>query len=284
MHQHPIYGITSIGRPLDKNFATNRAVSRLMPVGGVVAVAMALLRGEGGLPLLGAAVIGAVLVFAAWALARELVPDDNPAAFVSMALGFVVLHLLVPLSFLILFTTMLLVRIVNRTVGLPARTTDSIVVTLLVVTVIYLTENPLFGVVAALAFALDASLVKPLRRQWILAMLCLSGGGVSYVLFDVDIGAPSLVSVGVTVLLLVVTLTYLVMLSYTRVVESRGDVTGDRLAVSRVRGGMLIALLVVLQALFVEKSLLAHSAIVWVSLAGVSATALVVRVGKRFAQ
>jgi len=281
MHQHPIYGVTSIGRPLDKSFATNRAVSRLMPVGGVVAVAMALLRGEGFFQLLGAVVTGAVLVFGAWALARELAPDDNPAAFVSMALGFVVLPLLVPLSFLVLFTTIFLARIVNRTVGLPARTTDSIVVTLLVVVVMYLTENPLPGVVAALAFALDASLENPLRRQWIFAVLCLLGVGGLVTLHGLDLGAPSLLNTRVAWLLAAVALAYLMTIFLTRVIESPADVTGERLAASRVRAGMLIALLVALQALSGGGPGMVQASIIWSVLAGVSLTSIMRHLAKK---
>jgi hypothetical protein len=281
MDQHAIYGVTSIGRPLDKSFATNRAVSRLMPVGGVIAGVVALMRGDAGLQVSWAFVAGILLVFGAWALARELAPDDNPAAFVSMALAFVVLPLIVPLSFLVLFTTMFLVRIVNRTVGLPARVTDSLVVTGLVFAVVYLTKSPLFGAVAALAFALDASLENRLRGQWAFAVLCLCGVGVSLMLLDVEMGAPSFVSAGVAVLLVVIVLAYLVTLLQTRVLESRGDVTGDRLAVSRVRAGMLIALLVALQALSLGEPGLAHAPIVWMTMAGVSATAVVIRLRKK---
>jgi hypothetical protein len=281
MDQQPIYGVTSIGRPLDKSCATNRAVSRLMPVGGVIAGVVALMRGDAGLQVAWALVAGILLVFGAWALARELTPDDNPAAFVSMALAFVVLPLVAPLSFLVLFTTMFLVRIVNRTVGLPARITDSLVVAGLVFAVVYLTKSPLFGTVAALAFAFDAALRDPLRRQWVFAALCMCGVGVSLTLLDVEIGAPSFMSAGIAALLVVITMAYLVTLLQTRFLESRGDVTGDRLAVSRVRGGMLIALLVAFQSLLMGESGLAHTSIVWATMAGVSATALVLRLWKK---
>ena len=83
MDRHPIYSVTSIGRPLDRSFATNRAVSLLMPVGAVAAVGLALFQGETGFSLLGAAVTGAVLLFGAWALARELAPTNAPASLAS---------------------------------------------------------------------------------------------------------------------------------------------------------------------------------------------------------
>ena len=276
MDRHTLYGITSIGRPLDKRFPTNRAVSRLMPVVGVAAAAAALIRGDAALQVALAGAAGILLVFGAWALARELAPDDNPAAFVSMAFGFVALPLVAPMSLLVLFTTMFLVRIVNRSTGLPARTTDSVVVTLLVFVVMYLTKTPLFGVVAVLAFVLDAYLESPLRRQWVFAGLCLFGVAASVTLLDVTIGAPSFMNSTVALLLLAIGVAYLVTLFQTRSLQSRGDVTDDRLSVPRVRAGMLIALLVVLQALAVGESGLSHASAVWATLAGVSTTAVVV--------
>jgi hypothetical protein len=227
-------------------------------------------------------VAGAVLVFGVWALARELAPDDDPAAFVSMAIGLTTLSLLVPLSFLVFFTTLFLLRTVNRTVGLPARITDSAAVTLLVITVIVLTRNPPYGLVAALAFGLDASLQNPLRRQWIFAVLCLAASGVSLVLLEIELSAPSFVNPGVAVLLALVALAFLAMLLQTRVVTSSGDVTGVHLVVGRVRGGMLIAMLVAFQSLFMGETGLAHTSIVWAAMAGVSGMALVTRLVRKF--
>jgi hypothetical protein len=280
MDQHPLYGITSIGRPLDKNFATNRAVSRLMPVAGIVAAVVALICGDTVLQIAWAGAAGILSVFGAWALARELVPDDNPAAFVSMAFGFAALPLVVPSSLLVLFTTMFLVRIVNRTTGLPARITDSLVVTLLVFVVIYLTKSPLCGLVAALAFACDAVLRESLPRQWMFAALCLSGVG-ALLLLDVAMGAPRFPNVGTALLIVAISATYLATLLLTRSLQSRGDVTGDCLSVPRVRAGMLVALLVALQALAVGESGLAHASAVWATLAGVSMTMVVMGLWKK---
>jgi hypothetical protein len=241
---------------------------------------VALIRGDSWLQLAWAAAAGVLLVLGAWALARELAPDDDPAAFVSMALGFLVLPLVVPASLLLLFVTMFLVRIVNRSTGLPARLTDSIVVTLLVLVVMYVTGNPFFGVVAALAFAADAVMRAPLPRQWIFAIVCLAGAGASAVLLDVEIPAPSY-TISIVTLLLAIGVAYLVTMWLTRNLRSCGDVIGERLSSQRVRAGMLLALLAATQALVVDESGLAHAAITWATLAGVSLTALASRLWRK---
>lgn len=283
MQTDPVQGITSIGRPLDRNVATNRAVLQLMPIAGIVAAMVALVRGSSLPQIVWWGIAGVLLVLGTWALTRELAPDDNAVAFVSAALGFLTLPLVMPLSLLVLFATMLLIRIVNRTAGLPARVTDSGAMTLVAFAVMYLTGNPGFGLVAAMAFVLDAVLSRPLRRQWIFAAVCLLGTLVFFRLSKVDSLMPSPVHAGVILLLGAVSLAYVVTLLRTRNVESRGDVTGVRLAASRVRAGMFVALLVAWQALLFEEQGLAHAVVVWSALGGVAVTAGVIRPLKKLA-
>jgi len=268
---------SAIARPLDMRCVSNRAVARLTPVAVAVAGAVALIRGLSVTWVIGAAVGGALVAFGGWALARELAPDDNAAAFVSMALAFATLPVVEPLTLLVLFTTMLLVRIVNRTVGVAAHVADSIIVTGLVATTVYLAKIPLFGIVAALAFALDAVLCGAHRRQWVFTVLCLSVAGTWFVRYGSGLGVGPSLGTGTVALLAVVALAFAAAILLTRVVRSTADVTGDLLRVSRVRAGMLIALLVALLALLLGQPGLALTAVVWAALAGVGGSAVVVR-------
>ena len=111
-----IYKITSIGRPLDPSYVTNKAVLLLMPAAGIVAAAASVFRDASGLQIAASALAGVIVVFGTWALARELVPDDNPTAFVSMGLALATLLVVDSPNLLLLFVTLFLVRIVNRSV------------------------------------------------------------------------------------------------------------------------------------------------------------------------
>jgi len=272
--------ITSLARSLDPRYATNRAVLLLMPIAGVMAGVVMLVRGGSILQMMGTAVAGALSAFGGWALTRELAPDDNIAAFVVMALAFATFPVAKPVAFLVLFTTMFLVRIVNRTAGLPARMTDSIVVSGLAIAIMYLTKSPLFGLVAALAFALDAVLQDALRRQWLFAVSCLSVAGTWFVRYGSGSDAESGLSAGISVLLAVVALAYAATVLLLRVMESVADSTGDRLSVSRVRAGMLIALLVASMAFPLGQPGLTVTAVVWASLTGVAGTAALMRLSR----
>ena len=120
---------TSIGRPVDPAWPTNRAILIVALASGAgAALAQALVAG-GSLSaslVKGAVVAGAV--FLAWALARELDPDHDLAAFVAAVAVLPVAWISGPPSFGSLILLLLSLRIVNRTVGPPARPLDTIAI------------------------------------------------------------------------------------------------------------------------------------------------------------
>ena len=249
MSYHRIYKYTSIGRPLVPAKWTNKAVLILMPLAALLGAVMAWLGDSQGMQILQSAVAYLLIAFGSWALARELFPDDNPAAFVSMALA-----ILAALSFdspgiLILFATLGLVRIVNRSTGMAARKTDSIIVTLLVFWVIYATRSPFYGAVAALAFVFDGSLKNPLRHQWVFALICF--GGMIVYMVDHDVGlayfsAPdSLIEWLSLIALLILALDMFLL----KKVLSVADLSGQPLDLTRVKGGMAVGLFAAFQGL-----------------------------------
>lgn len=249
MAYHRLHKYTSIGRPLEPAYRSNKAVLILMPLGAVVGVISAWMDGQTGLGLLQQAIYFLLVVFGSWALARELDPDDHTAAFISMAAGVLAALIVSAPGILIVFVTLLLVRIVNRSTGLVARMPDSVIVLLLVFLVIYATESPFFGIVAALAFILDGSLKEPLRHQWVFGLICF-GATIVYMV-DHDIGlthlsAPdSLFGWLALLFLLIFALNTLLL----KKVHSKGDSSGKTLDLGRVRGGMAVGLFAALQGI-----------------------------------
>lgn len=250
MTEHRIYRFTSIGRPLDPAVPTNRAVLILLPLLAAGGAAISLFANDAG--VWAAAWQGGCALLAgagAWALARELLPDDHAAAFVSLALGFLASLAAPAGSLLLLFATLLLVRIVNRSSGLAARASDSVVVTVLVIWAVYRTASPLFGAVAALAFLFDATLRRPQRRQLVYALVCLGTMIVYIVDHDVPwlaMRVPTRLPEWLGVFALVLFFLHMVML---RKVHSRGDTGGTRLELDRVKAGMAIGALATLQGI-----------------------------------
>ena len=249
MAYHKIYKYTSIGRPLEPDFPTNKAVLILMPAGAVIGAVSSWMGGGAAIDVLQQAMIFLLVVFGSWALARELDPDDHLAAFIAMAAAVLAALAVDGPGLLIVFATLGLVRIVNRSTGLVARKSDSIICVLLVLLVMYSTGSPFYGVVAALAFFLDGSLKEPLRHQWIFGLVCLGGTVVYMVDHDIGLGPVSAPDTLFEWLALLFLLIFALNTLLLKKVFSKGDANGKVLDLNRVRGAMAVGLFAALQGI-----------------------------------
>lgn len=151
---------TGIGRQLDIDHASNRFVVTVSVIAGTIAGAIALLDGDGLPAALWAGVLAGGAAFLAWAIARELDPDDATSANLAAVAGFAVA--LIGDPFLAAAGAVLLAaRIVARTTGIPPQPIDLLV---LVGFAAYLGSRPA-GLIAAMAIgvALVADRMLPGR-------------------------------------------------------------------------------------------------------------------------
>ena len=114
---------------------------------------------------------------------------------------------------------------------------------------IYSTANPLFGLVAGVSFVLDGSLNKPLRRQLVFALL--SFGAIVVYMVDHDSSRefytiPQTLPQWLAALVAVIFALNILLQKRTNSVD---DVARRPLDLSRVRGGMSVAFLAVVQGL-----------------------------------
>lgn len=273
MRQRGIYRITSIGRPLEPGYPTNRALLLLLPLAALFAAGARLALGDGAAAAASAAVSGLLVTFGAWALTRELVPDDEPAAFVSAALALAALLVAGTESLLPLFAALLLVRIVNRSTGLAPRPLDSLLVLAMALWTARSMQQPLLAGVAALAFALDATLPGGRRLQLLPAVICAAAFVVFGMRENLSLGLPA--SGPVAALAIVCTgALFLALITATSRVRSHGDVgppdsAGPQpLSLPRVRAGMAIGLLAAIQPLLAEGARQRLDVVLWACLAG----------------
>ena len=249
MINHRIYQYTSIARPPDLAETAMRFVAWSLPVAAILGAALAWRAGQGAGGVLREAVLFALALYGCWALARELDPDDTPAAFLGAGAAMLAMALVAAPGVLIVYVTLGLVRMVNRSSGLPARRTDSIVLMILTIWLMYAMASPLYGLVAALAFMLDGSLREPLRQQWLFALICF--GAVIVYVVDHDfgpgqVGVPDALFEWLGLLFIVL---FALDTALLRRVRTRGDVNKGPLDVNRVRGGMTVGFLAALQSL-----------------------------------
>ena len=241
-----IYRFTSIARPIDPAYLTNRALLIVLPVVGLFSAGLAFLQDTGGNPL-SAALSAVLVVFAAWALTRELAPDYGGAAFVALAFAWVANIAFGTRLVLLPFVALVLVRVVNRSTGLPLRPLDTLGVLGFCAWAAIDMEQPLILVVATLAFLLDAILEKPLRRHYLPAAVCLLiffwmlPGDKGLIDSDLSFRDWSLIGASALGIILFVTMNP-EPVSYC-------DISPDRLDPMRVNAGVIVGWLLAVQAL-----------------------------------
>jgi hypothetical protein len=150
---------------------------------------------------------------------------------------------------MVLFATLALVRVVNRSTGLAATTRDSFLVSALAIWTVYATGSPWFLAVAALAFLLDAILKNPQKKQLVFSIVCFAAMVIYIVDHDsgwLSFAVPASLAQWLAIL---ATLMFGLNLPLLKKIHSQGDVGGKRLDMDRVKAGMMIALLATLQGL-----------------------------------
>jgi hypothetical protein len=245
MSEHPIYKLTSIGRPVEPRYPTNKAVIFLLPLAAILAVLFSyFVSGSHAVAEVARfALLAMLTAFAGWALARELAPDDNPAAFISMAVVFLVYLLTSGGSILLLFLALALTRILNRSTGLNPRISDSVVVTLLAGWTAYTLETPYIMIIAAAAFLLDTLLPGAEKRQWPFVLVSTAIAAYVATIHGYAFTLPAIPSDPVDLMAPLVLLAFILSVFSVKAVNSPGDIDGKPLSAVRVKSGMLIVLL-----------------------------------------
>lgn len=239
------YRFTSLARPIDPAYLTNRALLIVLPLVGLLSAGLASVQDIGVGPL-SAALSGVLSAFAAWALTRELAPDFSGAAFVALAFAWIINVALGSRLVLLLFVAMLLIRMVNRSTGLPWRPLDTLGVLGFCGWAAISTQQPLILLIASLAFLLDAVLGEPLRRHYLAAAACLPVF-IWMLLGDADLIAGDL-TVGDWSLLGAFTLGIVLIVKKHPEPVSYCDIAPERLDRVRVNAGLIVGWLLAVQA------------------------------------
>lgn len=234
--------ISHMGRMVDPRYPTNLAI---MIWSALIAVAMFGFQLVSGTEFIQAgisAVIATLSVFWAWAMAREIDPQEQLSAFVAASLVTIAVFIVdVRFNLIVLFYMMSMTRILNRSVGLPATLLDSIV--LLVFTgVVGFFGSWIYAMMGATAFLLDSLLPDRDRKHLLFAGLSTV---IMIAAFIMQTGtlSPILPTTEFIMGIVAVTFIFIPIIVKSRHVDAVCDVNSEPLLPIRVQAAQVIALL-----------------------------------------
>jgi hypothetical protein len=232
--------LSSLTRAIDLDYPTNRAIVIISLLFLLGTACYQLFLGNDIISALYSGFDAGASAFFAWAFARELDPDNELSAFLAAFLGCAG-FLLFPSAFLLaLVLELLLIRIVNRSTGLPSQNFDSFAVLLLSGWISF-QGNWIFSLFTALTFFLDSILPEPNRGNRIFGLAALI---VSLLAFIKTAGKASILSEAyLWLFLLAAALLFSPRVLKSRKIKSRGDLTGIPLDPLRAQAAQLTALL-----------------------------------------
>jgi hypothetical protein len=256
---------TTLARALDPKYPTNRAVIVLMGLGFVAVAILGLARGAAVGPAALHGLVWALALFLAWAIGRELAPDDQVAAFVAIVVVLGAWAYGAAPELLPALAVVGLVRIVNRTVGPPATWIDLLLYLAVGGWLVWRGDWEV-GVAGGLALLLDFRL--PTRH---LAALPFAAGFVAITVATWRrerpvFGPPQ---TNVEWIAAVVAIAFALVLVTQPPLEAEHDRGGGRCDRRRVQGGMTVGLVAALATLGRGEAHVLSAAPLWAALVGV---------------
>ena len=263
-----IYRLTSVARPVDPAYPTNRALLFVLPVGSLLFAGLAL-AGVISTSATAAAFSALLIGFASWALTRELSPDDDVAAFIAILMAWTMYAVTGASNVILIFVALFLVRIVNRSTGIAARPWDTLLVMGFALYGSWSLGQPLLALLAGLAFGIDAYLDRGRPLQIAAAMVGFIFAAWQLTVIGVEL--PSGISAWALPSLVIIACLITAVLWGPP--SSVCDAFGKPLEAARVSLGLTVGSLVGLQS-FVHGTDWVDDAI-WASLAAVPVSALI---------
>ncbi len=258
--------ISSIGRPLDFNYKTNKAIVIITTITIMFGFVLSILKEFtiSNVILLG--VSFGITFFVSWAISREIDPDNSISAFIGLIPLFIILFFWIETNIIILFWLLISLRIINRTTGLPARIFDSGMLFVISVLMSYF-YSPIFGLLSTIVFLFDAKLIDGQKFQLIFASLSLF---LSIIFFTINnqVFVLPIFSTLQLLSILIIAIVFAFISYFTKDVKSKGDKNNEPLSLSRIRAAQIFILFSVLLMSFVEIGLTAMIP-VWCVLLGV---------------
>lgn len=236
--------ISSLGRPLNFSYKTNLIIAGLTFVSIIFAFLFFILYEDYSFfeALLEGAYFG-ISLFLSWAITREIDPDRNVSAFVSVTIAFIFLIFFPAQELLLLFWLLLNLRLVNQIVGKEATILDGIII--LAFSAFFSFDGfPLIVLLSAAAFIIDGLLDVKNRKSFILAVLASA-------LFIYSLFNFSALS-GPQNYLFIISLIFvsIPLISSSSKIKSKADLSDKKLNPRRIQAAQIFILMLILTVNF----------------------------------
>lgn len=265
---HPVHKFSALARPVEPQYPTNLAVLVLLPLVAISLFAWLVMNDTAMVEAGKTALLGMLAAFLAWALGREMDPDHNATGFIALALTVLAVGLGYSLDLLSLAALMFAVRVINRTVGPPAKLGDLITLVLLCLGAAIVDNAWWMPLLGALALAIDeyferSSLPQRLAIPALVAMglITLFLGGYT------DFSALDTLVRGWVVAVVVITVLVAINIPNTEEIRSRMDVLDSPCDRRRVQMGMAMILLAGVASVLGGQAGLTGALAIWAVLA-----------------
>ncbi len=258
--------ISSIGRSLNFNYKTNKAIVIITAINIVIGLLLSIIN-QLELPVVIIQGLSfGITFFLCWAITREIDPDNALSAFIGLIPLLFILIFLPETNIIILFWLLISLRIINRTTGLPARIADSAMLFVLSLLISYF-YSPIFGFSVAAVFLFDAKLIEGQKFQLLFTFLSVFSS-IILILYINQIFEVTAFSVLQFISILAIAIFFGFIIYSTKDVKSKGDITNIPLSLSRIRSAQFFALFSTFYFSFFDVGLIVMIP-VWCALTGV---------------
>ncbi|WP_420431982.1 hypothetical protein [Hyphobacterium sp.] len=265
---HPVHKFSSLARPVEPQYPTNLAVLILLPLIAISLFVWLVMNDSAMVEAGKTALLGMLAAFLAWALGREMDPDHNATGFIALGLTVLAVGLGYSLDLLSLAALLFAVRVINRTVGPPARLGDLVTLVLLCLGAAIVDNAWWMPLLGALALAIDeyferSSLPQRLAIPALFAigLITLFLGGYA------DFAALETLVRGWVVAVVVITVLVAINIPNTDEIHSKMDALDTPCDRRRVQIGMAMILMAGVASVLGGQASLTGALAIWAVLA-----------------
>jgi hypothetical protein len=232
--------ITTVGRSLNFDYFSNKLITIIAVLTFIIITLFDAARGEANYASLITGVRAGLLVFLLWAISRELDPDKDWGAFVTVSLALAFIMVFEIPSILPFVWFLLILRILNHSSGMPAGIMDSFLIAIIGIIMAY-HMSWIYGILTAGGFILDSRLTDPAKYHLSTGVLMLIVSAIIYV----ENGGIVLPGSSESILFVVFgTLIFLPAIIRPGKLESVGDRTNEPLDPTRIKMARIMGILV----------------------------------------